>query len=317
VVIGHGRITGGAAEIQRERFPGALRVHVIHMAPDEIEWHKAAGGTARDTARTAEERTRAEVALALGADLVAAVGPVLSGRFEMELSFDPASPPVLRLDPGFMLPEERPRTPPPGNPIRVLVLGRLEDGDAVLKGLDIAAVAVAHASRYLPNGQHLELLVRGVPPGEGTALREQIRRWAGEARLRVVPREYTADAQILTADLRSSSLLLMPSLAEGFGFVGVEAIEAGTPLLASQSSGLGVYLGKVLSPEDAARVVVDDLGESGAAWGQEVLRVVRNRDAAFRDADRIRRDLAARRPWSAVADDLLTALAALPRAFPG
>jgi len=310
IVIGHGRITGGVAQMHyRDHFPNAVGVHIIHMAADEIEWCMTGDGVTSSPALTAAERTDAEVGLALRADLVAAVGPVLSGRFEMELSAYPAPTPVLRLDPGFTLQGEGRRTPPPGNPIRVLLLGHMDEAHP--KGLHIAAAAVAHASRFMPTGRHLELLVCGSPPGERAALRKQVQQWSGQQELRVVPREYMTEDHRLDADLRSSSLLLMPSLAGDFGLVGVEAIEAGTPLLASQSSGLGAYLTEVLSPEQAARVVVRDWGEPIAAWGQEVLRVVKDREAAFHEADRLRRDLAARRPWSAVADDLLAALSVL------
>ena len=74
-VVGHGRITGFAAQAQvADFYPEARRIHFVHTAPGEIEFYKGK----RDAAATAEERERMEVSLAEGASLVVAVGPRLA-----------------------------------------------------------------------------------------------------------------------------------------------------------------------------------------------------------------------------------------------
>ncbi|MEU7908514.1 glycosyltransferase [Actinoplanes sp. NPDC049118] len=306
VVIGHGRITGPAAQAHcRDHYPAALGVHLVHMAPDEIEWHKPHGGI--DRSLSAEERTNIEVDLAESAGLVAAVGPGVFGLFQLELWGFPNPSDIIRLDPGFM-PPPIVRPVPPSSPVRVLLFGRLEDAE--LKGVDIAARAVAYAAQHLRHGPELQLLVRGVPPGEGDRLREQMISWAGPSSLEVLPRVYTVDKRRVEANLRSSSLVLMPSRADGFGLAGVEAIEQGTPLLASAKSGLGRYLREFLPPEQSRRMIVDDHPDPEVAWGQEILGVVKRREAAFADAAAVAAFLGELRPWSTVAADLLSAVRA-------
>ena len=58
----------------------------------------------------------------------------------------------------------------------------------------------------------------------------------------------------LQIDKLRASLILMPSKAEGFGPVGLEAIVAGTPVLLSRESAFGQLLQEVLKPEQVARM---------------------------------------------------------------
>jgi len=235
VVIGHGRVTGPAARsLAEDHFPGAKRIHFVHMAPDEIEWHKL--DRSDDAGDRAEERTAAEVTLGRTAYRLAAVGPTLHKRFTTELyGFGNQEP--LRIDPGFDSLLSVPREPPPGSPWRVLMLGRMEDAD--LKGLDLAARAIGAAARNRGAGvTPIELIVRGAPSGATEELRRQLIDWSGWPSLNVVVRKYSADTELLSRDLRMASLVVMPSRSEGFGLVGAEAIVAGTPVLISSNSGL-------------------------------------------------------------------------------
>jgi glycosyltransferase involved in cell wall biosynthesis len=303
-IIGHGRVTGPAAKVLAEdHFPDAKRLHIVHMAPDEIEWYKL--DREDDAGARAEERTQVELDLGRTAARVIGVGPRLYNRYLRDLSaYDTPAP--IRLDPGFDTPDADPRTPPPGEPWSILMLGRLEDYR--LKGLDIAAGALGLvADRRSAGSSPLELLVRGAPPGTSASLLDKIREWAGPS-LRVVVRPYTSDADTLDADLRRASVLLMPSRSEGFGLVGLEAIVAGTPALISSESGLGQLLQGTLETEQANRFVVLASGDDAQdieTWSRAIEGVLRDRDAAFRRAAEVRTLLGRRKTWAAAMASLM------------
>jgi hypothetical protein len=78
IVIGHGRVTGPQARSLRDDFfPDAARVHVIDTYGGHIEWFKQPGPHETRTQKAAE-RADHERFLAEGADVVAAVGSLLT-----------------------------------------------------------------------------------------------------------------------------------------------------------------------------------------------------------------------------------------------
>ena len=297
-IIGHGRITGPAAKVLAEdQFPEARRLHFFHMAPDEIEWFKPHAED--DAAQRAEQRTVQELELAQGATAVA-VGPRLYNRYSTDLHGQGQE--LLRLDPGFDAVADPLATVPPGNPIRVLMLGRLEDYE--LKGLDLAARAVADARHR----HSIELWVRGAPDGTGEALRARMRKDARDPGLPVVVRYYTADVNALATDLRTASLVLMPSRSEGFGLVGLEAIIAGLPVLISGASGLAQLLEENLPRAEARLHVVAMSGDDEAdvkAWVYGINRTLDDRRASFIRAGELRAKLAGSTTWARAARVLI------------
>lgn len=310
-IIGHGRITGPAAlRLAEDSFPSAKRLHFVHMAPDEIEWHKLDRET--PAGLRAEDRTRQELDLGRTAWRVVAVGPRLHGRYARDLHpFGVPSP--IRFDPGFDASGFGQAGPPPGGPSKVLLLGRAEDYP--LKGIDLAARALGRVvqtrGKELPA---IEFVVRGAKPEDVDALREKLVDWAASPRLQIVVRAYSAEEETLDQDLGTSSLVLMPSRREGFGLVGLEAIIAGTPVLVSSSSGLAQMLRETLNSEQAARLIVETNGDGVRVeadvqeWERAIDSILRNLDAAFRDAADLRDALGARHPWRASVESLLSAL---------
>ncbi|MGI5167900.1 glycosyltransferase [Spirillospora sp. CA-253888] len=309
LVIGHARITGPAAFVQAtDHFPGARRLHFVHMAPDEIEWHKL--GREEDDA--AETRTRIETMLGRTAHRVVAVGPRLHDRFRGYLT-DHDDPDPLRIDPGFDLEDARERRHPNGSPLKILLVGRTED--SALKGVDLAAKAAGKVAewRLKANKRPVELVVRGIPADKAAEQREQLRKWADNPGLNIVPRLYTTDPDRLADDLKQAALVVMPSKAEGFGLVGLEAIIAGTPVLVSDQSGLGELLAELFRdrPDEIADMVVpvakDDKVDVDT-WARAMDRVLSYVKPAFASAEELRCELAEKNTWSASAAALLEAL---------
>jgi glycosyltransferase involved in cell wall biosynthesis len=308
ILLGHGRITGPAAlSLASDFFPASARIHMVHMAPGEIEWFKDRSGAAG----RAEEREQLELDLAMKSALVVAVGPRLYRETANLLATRPgAAPPVHRLDPGIHLGEVR--HPPTG--IQVLLLGRAED--ELLKGLDIAARAMAALPHPHPRPFEADpvLVVRGAPAGTGDDLRQRLLDMAPVPGNRLRVREYTAESARITEDLNRSSLLLMPSRVEGFGLVGLEAIAAGTPVLVSDCSGLGELLREHLGPARAASFVVrveENAEADTLEWSRAIEGVLRDRKAAFARAEELRTELAAKLTWERAVAGLLESLAAV------
>lgn len=152
---------------------------------------------------------------------------------------------MLRLDPGLNVgPAEAVPRVPPVQPT-ILALGRT--ADIALKGLDLAAGAVA--AHPVRTGRPAPVLVvRGAP----AALCEQVRNalvgTSGLARGRVDVRPYVADPTAVRRDLLRSALRVMPSRSEGFGLVACEAVAVGTPVLVSAQSGAAELLWEHLGP---------------------------------------------------------------------
>ncbi len=309
LVIGHGRVTGPAARDLTAALPGARRLHVVHVAPDEIDPLKT--GRPGDQGTRSEARTKKEVALGRTAYRIVAVGPRLHDRYTTDFGRRIGTP-VLQLDPGFDTAAQPLPGPPGGKPWRVFLFARTEDDH--LKGIDIGVRAVARAAEWrgkrVPD---LEFWVRGAPPGTTDTLAAKLRAWAGNDLARIVVRTYTTDPADLQDDLGQASLVLMPSRSEGFGLTGLEAITAEVPVLVSGASGLGLLLSTpALLPEEAAyRTVVPvegDFSEVTDRWARSVEAVLRDREAAFGQARDLHVYLAARKTWSMAATALLDSI---------
>ncbi|GAA4869826.1 BREX system ATP-binding domain-containing protein [Kitasatospora terrestris] len=302
LVVGHSRITGPAAKkLTDDFFPSARRLHFLHMAPDEIEWYKL--DRESDAGLRAEERTDIERALGRSAHRVVTVGPRLHDQFMAEF----ANP--LRLDPGFDAAVTAvERKPPGGSPLRVLLLGRVED--AQLKGVDLAAAACGQVAAWRQEDglSRIRLVVRGTPEATSEEERARIGAWAASPLLHLVVREYTSTQDRIDNDLNSASLVIMPSRSEGFGLVGAEAISLGIPVLASSESGLAQLLREVLGRESADNFVVSISGNDEKdtdKWARNIDRKLRDLPAAFQQASNLRANLAEHAPWSKAAAAIL------------
>jgi glycosyltransferase involved in cell wall biosynthesis len=304
VVLGHGRITGPAAlSLCEDAFPGALRVHFVHTVAEEIEWFKNRAVGAVST--ISGDRDWTEKQLARTASLVVGVGPLLRRKASTMLRGIPGAPDVMGILPGLKV-----RRRPDGVPDdrQVLVLGRTEDRH--LKGLDLAARALGMLDfGPIDEGRPPTLVVRGSPPEEAVLLRQDLVELA-DHRVDVLVRDYTADNELIDADLARASLLLLPSRHEGFGLVALEAIAAGLPVLVSDTSGIAEHL----RSEGHARFVVPTRGRAdaaAAAWSRAIDRTLFDLDAAFARAIDLRDALVIGMTWEQAADDLLTALQAV------
>ena len=317
LVIGHGRVTGPAARVQaRDHFPGSRRLHFLHVEPDQAEWHRPE--RTDDAGARAQARTELEFELGRQALRVMPVGPRLEARLlrERRLPGYEDLPQSVRIDPGFDGGPAAALTPPDGIP-QILVMGRLED--AHIKGLDIACRALGRAVPAGSRPGDWELLVRGAPPEQSADLRTRADRWIRNPAVDVTVRPFSPEPFRIRQDVARASLVLMPSRAEAFGLVGLEAVVAGVPVLVSSRSGLGKLLCESLPSEVWRQVVVDvDGGEDRAKadasrWGTAIGAVMFDRPGAFLRAARLQEAMAGRVTWSAAAARVLQCARAADR----
>lgn len=274
-VIGHDRKTGPYARVLARRFKTKF-VLFVHTRPEDIEWHKDKLGD-DDAATSAESRKRLLGELAAEASLVVGVGPALTESVRTLVYVNESRPLVHQFNPGFKVSSRPPDLPPE---FQVLLLGRTED--YALKGLDIAALAVAKVTTRGKIAKEPRLVVRGAPPGTGADLRKRLLANAG-SKLNVEVRDYSPDMSRLKDDILSASVVIMPSRSEGFGLVALEAVAVATPILVSDASGFAMLLREVHGAADEGVIVEtqDDLNLAAAEWERAIERVLQDRAAAF------------------------------------
>ncbi len=145
------------------------------------------------------------------------------------------------------------------------------------------------------------LIVRGAEPGKGDLLRNRLVAWAASPGVEIRTREYVADTERQEQDIKTASLLLMPSRSEGFGLVGVEALAVGTPILITEKSGLAELIREHCPPDVARRCIVPVTGylETDApVWERHIDFVMRDRRAAFGNAADMAMMLSKKLTWA-------------------
>jgi glycosyltransferase involved in cell wall biosynthesis len=303
VVIGHDIVSGSVAQTYARKYLHAALVYLIHTPP-QIEVYK------RDEAtRRTEERELRSRRISADADVVAAVGPLLTRGAEALVSDGYDRDCVLQLDPGMDVPESllKRRRLVPSSPT-VLVLGRGTHIQA--KGLDIAARAVAGlAPRH---GQpSAELLVQGGPPEGCDELRRSLIAESGLARGQIDVRPFTDDVDQIVHSVRRAALCVMPSRVEGFGLASLEAIGHGTPVLVTARSGLAetlrAHLGTLAEPMIVD--VTDNLAEDVPRWRAAIQRVLDDLPSAFDYTHFVRERLHEVLCWETTAGRLVDRLA--------
>ncbi|WP_280478940.1 helix-turn-helix domain-containing protein [Nocardia asiatica] len=176
------------------------------------------------------------VYLARRAHLVTGLGPVLAAD-ALSSAVMAGHGSVHELQPGLVM-AEQPPVPAPGDPARILLFGRADDP---LKGVAAAARVVR---QLRARGRDARLMVRGYPERGLESARAELVRLVGDPdAVEVAPQ--TSNRATLQADIRSATVVVMPSRAEGFGLVATEAIEQGVPVVVPSSSGVGRFLAEL------------------------------------------------------------------------
>lgn len=302
LVIGHDRVSGRWASVQANVwFPESRFAFLIHSVPHDYEFHKPK----RNAASIAEGRDRELQGLAASASVVYAVGPRLARMAASILNDGFGGGQVVQLDPGIDLRDvdlNKVRVPSPS--YVCLLVGRAEQWD--VKGVDIAALAFAALPADIVQNCHPVFWIRGAETGKGKYLHDRVCRVARLHGSAVNVREYSSEPATVSREMRQASVVLMPSRAEGYGLVGLEAIAQGTPALISDKSGLAEQLQRL--GRDGLDLIVPVSGRIEAdvpAWSEAIARVLRDRSTALARADRVRERLSRDLRWNQTVQVLL------------
>ncbi|WP_420137318.1 glycosyltransferase [Sphingomonas sp.] len=308
LVIGHDHITGPAAHHIARRLLNVPYVHFVHTIPEEIEAYKSPY-LHQSLARGAD-KGQVQLKQCKGANLIVAVGPRIFADIQGKMG---ATPRVIQLNPGLSAELLDFKHNPPETSVVILFQGRMEHAE--LKGAKLAyqATKLFRADPSIKPYQEPSLIIRGVTPQE---LENSISIFDDEAAVKsfVKTRFYSVDKEVLSADLSSASLVLMPSKTEGFGLVALEAIAAGIPVLISSRSGIAQLLKldpAIQSGTDCATIdasICDVEGppdQVAASWCNQIKAILCNRDFAFDRARKLRQNLSMILTWPAAAKGLI------------
>jgi glycosyltransferase involved in cell wall biosynthesis len=297
-VIGHGHITGEAATKIRDHFAqGATLVHIVHTDPPFVGASKApaSGGAAAAAAtklRVEEDNCRA-------ANVVFGVGPRLTSTAHGILRRVGSTATPVEILPGLddaICPDFRARPAP-----CVLTLGRLDDPSKGI-GQFVDVMRAVEKDLLEPNARWQ---LRGIDPDKADSHQMELNHVSGIA----IVAPYSIDPRDLEGDLREASVMCMTSLEEGFGLVALEAINHGTPVLVSASSGIGQLL--VRERSDDGVLDLHDPQQRVDVWRRAVLAALHDRDRQAALARQRYDFIGSVTSWDTVARTILDAVLAV------
>eukprot|EP00058_Branchiostoma_floridae_P021466 XP_002606956.1 hypothetical protein BRAFLDRAFT_64952 [Branchiostoma floridae] len=175
----------------------------------------------------------------------------------------------------------------------VLCIGRVT-GVEKLKGLDLAVEALS----IVAGRMRVKLRVRGVDKDD-LQVTKTILDHCKSANLQITFLPYGTQKDICK-DMLKAHLVLMPSRAEPFGMVGLEAIAVGVPVLVSDRSGLADLINK-FAPRYHNCIVETyaggDVQRNVGNWARCIESVLRHCEAEFETAANLKRELLSTKYW--------------------
>ncbi|XP_035669551.1 uncharacterized protein LOC118411394 [Branchiostoma floridae] len=301
-IVGHVDVTSRAArKIKEERFPHAKLAMFGHVAPEETELYKS------DEKALGVGRKEASIQDDIGkADVVFSVGPRIHRHYDRFLRQRHVTHHIFLPEPSKVFSEanvsfgEEDKVEKPERV--VLSIGRVRNVE-MLKGHDLAAGSIDKAAQRLDNQYTLRLRVRGIDENDFTdskrILEEKLR--SGRVKATLLP--YGTQEEI-RRDMEACHLVLMPSRAEPFGLVGLEAIAAGVPVLISEQSGLAelvAQLAKKYQPK-FRNCIVKMTGDTATdadaeKWADSIEDFLTNARSEFAEARAFREKLLFSKYW--------------------
>jgi glycosyltransferase involved in cell wall biosynthesis len=298
VIVGHDRWTGPQAARWRSRCPAARLALLLHVHPAQIDGLKTDASIEARASRIdkgCKGIRHADAAFGVGSQLADWWASNVGGH------------PVHSFIPGLptTLPSNGRVRPPHA---RVLVLGRAEDFE--LKGVDVAAKAMRQVVDTAFDAA--ELVVRGVTLGTEVSFESTLRELYPKPR-RFSSRPFEASRAAIADDIASSTLVLQPSVEEGFGLVTLEAIRLGVPCLVGDRSGVARLI-ETASPAAAQEFVVK-AGDI-SAWRDAIVRVLGDEAAAETAVLDLAAAIDRTSSWDSAAEQLVTTTRAAPERPP-
>ncbi|KAI8521056.1 hypothetical protein Bbelb_008100 [Branchiostoma belcheri] len=301
-IVGHADVTSTAAKnIKEERFPRAKLAMFGHVAPEETEHYKSdekALGVGRKEASIQDDLGKADVVFSVGARIHRHNDWFLSQHNVAHHIFLPEPSKVFSRANVSFCEESGVRKPE-----RVILsIGRVRNVER-LKGHDLAAGGVDKAALRLDHLYTLRLRVRGIDENDFKESKRILDEKLRSGRIKPTLLPYGTQEEI-RRDMENCHLVLMPSRAEPFGLVGLEAIAAGVPVLISEHSGLAELIEELsdrLGQPKFRHCIVKMKGNDAATdeekWAERIEDVIKNARSEFAEARAFKEKLLASKYW--------------------
>lgn len=246
-LLGHDVHTGGHAVEARNLLRAAgLEAKAAVFCHMDYSKYQSFKGTVPPDLATKRDRQRAVIA---AADHVYAVGPSLVASFERLRKDHSGETVIHEIIPGFPSAFTEARLANPSDALKFFFSGRIDAENDRVKNGRLALKALFHCyaknvnqseSRWAPRGS---FTAYGFTDGkiDETWFCEGIDKAELKKRLTLSLQSFAPQDEMF-AELRDSHIALMPSVQEGFGLSGWEAVCAGIPLICSDQSGLAEFL---------------------------------------------------------------------------
>ncbi|KAI8497700.1 hypothetical protein Bbelb_243520 [Branchiostoma belcheri] len=306
-IVGHSDVTCKAAKrIKRDCCKEAKLVLFNHDIPEETEQFK---GTKK--AMAAGKKMEDILKDTKNADAVFSLGRRIFDHFEAKYKSLGESKPKEHL---MFLPRPSPvfkdiSVQPGGGEKVVLAVGRVTEVDK-LKGHDLVARSMGEVAKIT----NVSLRVRGIDEDDYEAsnriLEENLH--SGKIKPTLLPCGTQED---IADDMKQAHLVLMPSRAEPFGLIGLEAIAAGIPVLISDKSGLADMIMDLIEeekcPADMRHRIVEtsvnesDLSEDARKWAEKIVDTLKFSKSEFEKAAEYKKKLLESKYWEESHQNLL------------
>ncbi|CAH1274496.1 HELZ2 [Branchiostoma lanceolatum] len=289
-IVGHTDGTSRAAcEIKHDRCSEATVVLFIDDIPEDTEQYKG-----DEKAMGIGKKEDSILKDAEKADVVFSIGDRVFDHFENQ----------FRAIPSKQLPRHIKFVPRPSSTFEeanakykatetmvVLFISRVQ-GVETLKGLGLATKALS----IVAGKMGVKLRVRGVDKDDQQAS-NAIHEYGKSANLQITLLPYGTQKDILK-DMLQSHLVLMPSRAEQFGLIGLEAIAVGVPVLVPDKSGLADLINEFAPRYHNCIVEVSgDEQRNVDHWATCIERVLRHCKEEFDTAANLKRELLSTKYW--------------------
>ncbi|CAH1249875.1 ERBIN [Branchiostoma lanceolatum] len=307
-IVGHTDVTSKAAKrIKRGRCQRAKLVLFNHDMPEDTEPYK---GTTKAIA--AGKKVGDILEDTKNAEAVFSVGRRIYNHFETKYKSLGENKPKEHL---LFLP----RPPPPFEATHVesgegekvvLTAGRVTEVEK-LKGHDLAARAMGEVAEKIPNAR---LRVRGIDEDDWDASKKILEENLNSSRINPTLLPYGTQEDI-RKDMMTAHLVLMPSRAEPFGMIGLEAIAAGIPVLISDKSGLADMITDLIDqnkcPADMRHRIVEtsvnetDTDQAAKDWAKKIVDTLKYSKSEFDKAAEFKKTLLESKYWEESHQNLL------------
>ncbi|KAI8518064.1 hypothetical protein Bbelb_040810 [Branchiostoma belcheri] len=292
-IAGHSDVTSRAAvRIKQERYSKSDATVILFTTdiPEDTEYYKG-----DEKAMDIGKKEDSILEDAQEADVVFSLGNKIFDHFENQFRAIPASkrPQHVKFVPRpSKIFEDAEAEYKNTETMVVLSIGRVK-GVEKLKGYDLAVESLSLVAEKMK----VKFRVMGVDKDDIETRKAILKHWKS-ANLQITLLPYGSHKDICK-EMMQAHLVLMPSRAEPFGLVGLEAIAAGVPVLVSSKSGLADFIHEHVDELHHSIVDMDEREEGFTVkyLARSIEKMLKHNRTEFETAARCKKKLLSSKYW--------------------